>query len=65
MSQVRPLGHQPELLRRADGRWEVRCPQCQQAEMAPVGISLPIVNRAEAESILQNHTELRSVQPGR
>jgi hypothetical protein len=44
-------------LQRNDGRWEVRCPQCalSPAEITPVGIELPIVNRVEAEWIMRNH----------
>ena len=45
------------LIGRADGRWEVQCPQCQRFgdQPRPIGIGMPIVNKAEAEGIFRNH----------
>jgi hypothetical protein len=50
-------GHHPRLVHRPDGRFEVQCPQCQQVgeESRPIGIDMPITNRAEAEDIARNH----------
>jgi hypothetical protein len=49
--------HRPKLVHRPDGRWEIRCYQCERmvGDERPVGIGLPVANRAEAESIAQNH----------
>jgi hypothetical protein len=51
--------HQPRLLRRPDGRWEVLCLQCQQNQQqaTPIGIGIPIANLLEAEGIARNHAE--------
>jgi len=49
--------HAPRLVSRPDGRWEIRCPQCERMEdQSPIGIGMPIANRIEAESIVRNHT---------
>jgi hypothetical protein len=52
-------GHHPRLANRADGRFEVQCPQCwmQREGGRPMGIGVPIVNRAEAEMIVRNHSD--------
>jgi hypothetical protein len=51
-----PTGHHPTLVRRADDRWEVRCPQCERrSESPPLGIGVAVANKLEAESILRNH----------
>lgn len=50
--------HDPRLLERPDGRFEVRCLQCDRngdPASLPIGIGMPIANRVEAESILRNH----------
>ena len=50
--------HDPRLLLRSDGRFEVRCLQCQRngdLTALPVGIGIPITNRDEAEAIVRNH----------
>ena len=49
--------HSPQLVHRPDGRFEIRCPECERkvGETRPIGIGLPITNRIEAESIMQNH----------
>jgi hypothetical protein len=49
--------HQPRLIYHQDGRWEVRCLDCQRAHdsATPIGIGMPIVNRDEAEAIARNH----------
>ena len=53
----RSRGHDPRLVQRPDGRWEVRCPQCEKSrdEAIPLGIAVPIANRVEAEAIMRNH----------
>jgi hypothetical protein len=51
-------GHHPQLIRRPDGRYEVRCRECltRQGDAGlPIGIGVPIANRAEAEMIARNH----------
>jgi len=49
--------HRPQLMQRPDGRYEVRCGECERRidRPLPVGIGVPITNRFEAESILRNH----------
>jgi len=49
--------HRPKVIQRRDGRFEIRCPQCERirSEPRPIGIGLPVTNRAEAESIARNH----------
>lgn len=49
--------HSPRLVNRPDGRFEIRCPQCERmvADGRPIGIGMPITNRVEAESIARNH----------
>jgi len=44
-------------MRRPDGRYEVRCRDCERRvdRPLPIGIGVPIANRFEAESILKNH----------
>jgi hypothetical protein len=50
-------GHQPRLVRLTDGRYVVRCEQCERGTgvSVPIGIGVPISNRFEAESIFRNH----------
>ena len=52
--------HEPRLLQYADGRWSVRCRECEECadQSLPLGIGVPITNRYEAESILRNHSGL-------
>lgn len=55
----RKVKHDPRLLPRSDGRFEVRCLQCQRngdLTALPVGIGIPITNRDEAEAIVRNHS---------
>ena len=53
----RPTSHHPKLVQRLDGRWEIRCPQCERnSEPPPIGIDDPVANKFEAESMLQNHS---------
>jgi hypothetical protein len=51
--------HHPKLVHRKDGRWEVRCLQCQrnQEQATPLGIGIPVVNRVEAEGIARNDSD--------
>ena len=53
--------HHPRLARRADGRWEIRCPECaaDQVESVPLGIGAPISAEIEARYILENHARTR------
>ena len=53
------IRHHPKLIHRNDGRWEVRCRQCQQnhQQTTPIGIGIPISNMVEAESIARNHAD--------
>lgn len=52
--------HAPTLVRRPDGRYEVRCPECQtRGSVPPVGIGLPVNDRHEAERIVLNHSGRR------
>ena len=54
----RKVRHDPRLLHRPDGRFEVRCLQCQRngdLTALPVGIGIPITGRDEAEAIVRNH----------
>ena len=46
----RSAKHSPKLVQRVDGRFKVRCPQCERMreQPRPIGIGLPITNRAEA-----------------
>ena len=55
--QHRPNQHSPKLVHRWDDRWEIRCPQCEGmvGDAMPIGIGLPVTNRAEAESMARNH----------
>ena len=54
--------HKPELKLRTDGRWEVRCAECECRvdQSLPVGIGVPITNKFEAQSILRNHERHRA-----
>lgn len=54
---VHQAGHQPRLLRLGDGRYAVRCEQCEarQGASVPIGIGIPISSGFEAESIYRNH----------
>jgi hypothetical protein len=54
-------GHRPSLIHRKDGRWEVRCAECERREeVAPIGIGIPIMSKTEAESIALNHASTAS-----
>jgi hypothetical protein len=60
--------HHPRIVHRHDGRWEVRCSECQgesSGEPAPLGIGLPIVNQFEAQNILANHSRGTGSPTGR
>lgn len=52
--------HRPSFIKHTDGRYEVRCPQCernsaQTLSPLPIGIGVRITNRFEAEAIFRNH----------
>lgn len=41
-----------------DGRFEVRCGECEQAgQPLPIGIGVPIASHLEAKLIVRNHEE--------
>ncbi len=48
-------GHHPEVLEQGEGRWVVRCPECQQEKDVPIGIGAPVQTRHVAEMMRQNH----------
>jgi hypothetical protein len=45
------------LMKRDDGRYEIRCRECElrRGQSIPVGIGLPICSKVKAEMILRNH----------
>ena len=49
--------HHPEVARRNDGRWVVRCPECQgtAGAVVPVGIGMPLRSQHVAEMLRDNH----------
>jgi hypothetical protein len=53
--------HHPEVLRHYDGRWVVRCPECQRIEVAEVliGIGAPVRSEHEAQMMRDNHVGRR------
>ncbi len=57
MATLLQAGHQPRLVRHADGRYTVRCEQCERLDGVSmlIGIGVPISSQFEAESIFKNH----------
>jgi hypothetical protein len=55
------VAHHPEVLRCADGRWIVGCPECQQvgATEALIGIGVPVHSEFEAQMMRDNHVARR------
>jgi len=51
--------HHPQLYRRADGRFEIRCEDCaaRSDEPPPIGLGLAVTARKEAIEMLRNHAE--------
>jgi hypothetical protein len=49
--------HHPQITRRADDRWTIRCPECEQNpfDAIPIGIAMPLETLHMAELILTNH----------
>ena len=49
--------HNPVVVRRNDGRWELHCPDCTAALGAtvPIGIDLPLESKDVAELLRENH----------
>jgi hypothetical protein len=49
--------HHPRISRRSDGRWVVRCPQCEEQpfDAIPIGIAMPLESLRMTELILANH----------
>jgi hypothetical protein len=54
---VRRVIHHPEVRQRSDGRWTVRCPECQGPAVAekPIGIGAPVTSEFEAHMMKDNH----------
>lgn len=50
--------HHPQVIPKEGGRWVVECPECRRDHTTslPVGIGLPVDDRAVAEMIRDNHT---------
>jgi hypothetical protein len=59
--------HHPEVLRSSDGRWMVRCPECERtgATEAPIGIGSPVRSEHEAQLMRDNHVARRGRPVGR
>ena len=57
--------HQPEVQRCHDGRWVVRCPECQRIEATEtlVGIGTPVQSEHEARLMNDNHDARRGGAP--
>jgi hypothetical protein len=57
--------HDPTVVHRHDGRWEIQCPQCQRShgESAPLGIGMPIRGEFEARCIKENHRRATGTSP--
>jgi hypothetical protein len=57
MAAQPPEGHRPSFGRLADGRFVIRCDQCERQRdgSVPVGIGVPITGQFEAEAIFRNH----------
>ena len=53
--------HHPAVLRHGDGRWVVRCPECQQTQVVEVliGIGAPVQSEHEAQMMRDNHSRSR------
>ena len=49
--------HNPIVVQRADGRWELHCPDCVEAvgTTVPIGIDLPLESEEVAELLRENH----------
>jgi hypothetical protein len=62
---VSPPVHDPTIIHRHDGRWEIRCPECQRShgEPTPLGIGMPITGEFEARCIKENHARATGPLP--
>ena len=49
--------HNPVVVQRADGRWELHCPDCEAVvgTTVPIGIDLPVESKDVAELLRENH----------
>jgi hypothetical protein len=49
--------HQPHITKAKDGRWMIRCPQCEDNSFAsiPIGIALPLRSLEVTQLVLDNH----------
>jgi len=61
---VQHVAHQPEVLRCSDGRWIVRCPECQRtgSREALIGIATPVQSEYEAQLMRDNHLARRGAR---
>ena len=60
--------HHPSVVRRKDGRWEVRCPHCllqTETEALPIGIGLPLESEFAARMLQENHHRVTGSGPQR
>ena len=59
--------HDPRITHYADGRWVIRCPQCEQNRNAPIpiGIAMPIKSHEVTELMLDNHLRREGMRPRR
>jgi hypothetical protein len=52
-----PHVQHPGVIERPDGRWEVRCPECETSfESVPIGIGVAIADQQIAIQIQANHS---------
>jgi hypothetical protein len=57
--------HSPRVSGRTDGRWEVRCPECESSSQSlPIGIGVPITSRYAADEMQANHLGRQQTQAG-
>ncbi len=49
--------HNPIVVQRSDGRWELHCPECMEiaGTTVPIGIDLPVESEEVAELLRENH----------
>ncbi len=58
-----PSVHHPKISDRPDGRWEVRCPECEgSSQTVPVGIGVPIGDPLMAARLRANHAASHQTQ---
>jgi hypothetical protein len=49
--------HQPCIIERPDQTWVIECRQCREDKVSsvPIGIGMPLSDRATAERLAENH----------